>query len=85
MIPIRELFNRIRWDPEFSQGEFAVGYHDRLEERIIVFPFSDVYFAPDDHFAIQVSDALGQTHTVPLHRVCEVYRNGECIWQREHR
>ena len=85
MIPIRELLNRIRWDPEYGQGEFAIGYYDRLEERIIVVSFGEVYFDPDDHFAIQVSDALGQTHTVPLHRVCEVYRNGERIWQREHR
>jgi uncharacterized protein (UPF0248 family) len=85
LIPIRELLNRIRWDPEYGQGEFAIGYYDRLEERIIVVPFGEVYFAPDDHFAIQVSNALGQTHTVPLHRVCEVYRNGERIWRREHR
>jgi uncharacterized protein (UPF0248 family) len=85
MIPIRELLNRIRWDPEYGQGDFAIGYYDRLEERIIVVPFGEVAFAPDDHFAIQVTDALGQTHNVPLHRVCEVYRNGERIWQREHR
>lgn len=85
MIPIDELLNRIRWDPEYGQGEFAIGYYDRLEERIIVVPFGAVCFAPDDHFAIQVADALGQTRSVPLHRVCEVHRNGECIWRREHR
>lgn len=84
MISIRELLNRIRWDREFGQGKFAVDYYDRLEERIIVVAFGEVCFAPDDHFAIQVSDALGQTHTVPLHRVCEIYRNGERIWRREH-
>jgi uncharacterized protein (UPF0248 family) len=85
LIPIRELLNRIRWDPEYGQGAFAIGYYDRLEERIIVVPFGEVVFAPDDHFAIRVTDALGQTHTVPLHRVCEVYRNGERIWRREPR
>lgn len=84
MIPIRELLNRIRWDPEFVQGEFAVGYFDRLEERIIVVPFAEVCFDPEDHFSFQVTDAAGQTHTVPLHRVYEVFRNGECIWRREH-
>lgn len=85
MIPIRELLNRIRWDPEYGQDDFAIGYYDRLEERIVVVPFGEVCFTPDDHFAIQVTDVLGQTHSVPLHRVCEVYRNGERIWRREHR
>lgn len=85
MIPIHELFNRIRWDPEFSRGEFAVGYYDRLEARIIVVPFAEITFDPEDHFSIQVMDTLGQGHTVPLHRICEVYRNGECIWRRQLR
>jgi hypothetical protein len=25
MITIRELINRIRWDPEYGRGEFAIG------------------------------------------------------------
>jgi uncharacterized protein (UPF0248 family) len=29
MIPIRELLDRIRWDPEFAKSEFAIGYYDR--------------------------------------------------------
>ncbi len=31
MTPIHELLNRIRWDPEFAQGEFQLGYYDKLE------------------------------------------------------
>jgi len=84
VIPIRDLLNRIRWDPEFGRGEFAVGYYDRLDERIIVVPFDAVVFDPEDHFAVEVTDPLGQAHSVPLHRIWEVYRNGECIWRREH-
>ena len=85
MIPIHELLSRIRWDPDFGQAEFAVGYYDRLEERIIVVPLAEIFFDPEDHYSIQVLDTLGQSHTVPLHRICEVHRNGECIWRREHR
>ena len=36
MIPIHELLNRIRWDPEFAKGNFQLGYYDRAEDRIIL-------------------------------------------------
>ena len=36
MIPIHELLNRIRWDPEFAKGDFELGYHDRTENGIIM-------------------------------------------------
>ncbi len=85
MVTIRELLNRIRWDREFGQADFALGYYDRLERRVIVVPLAELSFDPDDHFSFLLTDAAGQLHTVPLHRVCAVYRNGECIWQREHR
>jgi len=83
MITIRELLNRIRWDREYGRGEFAVGYFDRLEGGIIVVPLGEMLFNPDDHFSFQLNDAAGEPITIPLHRVCEVYRNGELIWQRK--
>jgi uncharacterized protein (UPF0248 family) len=83
MITIRELLNRIQWDPDYGRAEFAIGYFDRLEERIIVVPLGEVRFDPDDHFSFQLMDAAGEPITIPLHRVCEVYRNGELVWYRE--
>ena len=44
MIPIHELLNRIRWDPEFARGKFQLGYYDRAEDRIILVPFKEVSF-----------------------------------------
>ena len=82
MITIRELINRIRWDPEYGRGEFAIGYFDRLEERVIVVPLGEVRFDQDDKFSFQLTDAAGEPISIPLHRVCEVYRNGELIWRR---
>lgn len=34
MTPIHELLNRIRWDKEFGQGRFEVGYHDRHADQL---------------------------------------------------
>jgi len=82
MITIRALLNRIRWDPEYGHGDFSIGYFDRLEERIIVVPLCDVTFDPEDHFSFQLFVAAGEPLTIPLHRVCEVYRNGELVWRR---
>ena len=82
MIPIHELLNRIRWDPQFGLGRFAVGYYDRVLDRVIVVPFREIHFETGDHFAFQFIDAEGETHNVPLHRIRDVYKNGERIWHR---
>jgi uncharacterized protein (UPF0248 family) len=84
MIPIQELLNRIRWDVQFARGEFEIGYFDRVEDRIIRVPFREVYFDADDDFTFQVTDADGVVHSIPLHRVKEVVKDGELIWHREH-
>jgi uncharacterized protein (UPF0248 family) len=84
MIPIQELLNRIHWDPEFAKGTFEIGYYDRVDKRIIRVPMRSLYFDPEDHFCFQLMDADGNLHTVPLHRIKQVFRNGDLIWHREH-
>ena len=83
MTPIHELLNRIRWDQDFAQGEFVIGFFDRLERHIIEVPLREVRFPAGDHFAFEFTDAEGETHSVPFHRVRRVYKNGELIWSRE--
>lgn len=73
MIPIHELLNRIRWEPQFGQGRFAIGYFDRVTGRVIVVPFDEIRCEPGDHFAFQCMDADSATHNVPLHRARAVY------------
>jgi uncharacterized protein (UPF0248 family) len=85
MIPIHELLNRIRWDPEFARGSFQLGYYDRAEKRVIIVPFQEVSFPPESPQTFQLADAEGQTHRVPFHRVREVYRDSQRIWHRPER
>ena len=82
MIPIQDLLHRIEWDPEFGQGEFVVGYYDRVADSIVRVPFRRVRFERGEHFAFEAVEDDGSVHCVPLHRVREVWRNGELIWQR---
>lgn len=84
MIPIHELLNRIRWDPEFGQGRFTIGYFDRVAGGIVRVPLAELFFETDDRFDFHLVDDQGTTHAIPLHRIKEVYRDGELIWHRAH-
>jgi uncharacterized protein (UPF0248 family) len=83
MIPVQDLLHRIQWDSEFGSGEFVVGYYDRVEDRIVRVPFRRVCFEKGEHFSFEAVEDDGAVHSVPLHRVREVWRNGELIWRRE--
>jgi len=83
MIPIHELLNRIRWDPEFAKGEFQLGYFDRAENRIVLVSLKEVTFPDDSSQTFQLTDLEGQWHRIPFHRVREVYKDSQRIWHRE--
>jgi uncharacterized protein (UPF0248 family) len=85
MLPIHELLNRIRWDPEFARGKFELGYFDRVEKRIITVPFAEVTFPRDDLRGFRLTDGEGRILRVPFHRVREVYKDGRRIWHRPER
>lgn len=83
MIPIQEVLNRIRWDPSYGTGRFTIGYYDRIEHRIVRVPLENIDIEPGNHFSFIATETDGSVHEVPFHRVREVHRNGELIWQRE--
>ena len=84
MQTIRELLDRIHWDPEFGKGDFELGFLDRMEDRIVRLPFRSIGFTPGDHFFFHYMDDDGVDHSVPFHRIKSVYKNGKRIWHREH-
>ena len=84
MTPIHELLNRIHWDKAFGTGEFEIGCHDRIAGRMMRVPLREIVFEPGDHFSFDLLDDAGELHSIPLHRIKQVFRNGELIWHREH-
>lgn len=82
MQPIQELLHRIRWDPEFGKGTFAIGYWDRVAGREQLVPFTAVAFDPDHPGLLLVQDSRDESLRVPLHRVRAVYKDGAEIWRR---
>ena len=83
MQPIQKLLNRIRWDTEFSRGNFEIGYFERISHRFIRLPLQQTTFDPDSHFFFQFVDSNGIRHSVPLHRIRVINKDGVCIWQRD--
>jgi uncharacterized protein (UPF0248 family) len=83
MIPIRELLSRVRRDKKVGRGEFIIGYYDRVEDAIIRLPLREILVRPDDHSAFDIIDQEGVLQSIPLHRIREVYKDGELIWHRE--
>ena len=82
MIPIQDLLNRIRWDPEFGRSNFEIAYLDKVSGERVRVPFSEARFSPGEHFGFELIGVHGEEHFIPLHRVREVYRDGTLIWQR---
>jgi uncharacterized protein (UPF0248 family) len=82
MIPIQDLLRRIQWDAEFGRADFEIGYFDRVTRGIVRVPFRFVRFETGERFAFDAVEEDGSVHSVPLHRVREVWRNGESIWRR---
>lgn len=79
---VQDILNRIRWDPEYARAKFVVGYYDRIADTIIHVPFKELYFDEMDHFDFQLVDEDGVAHTIPLHRIREIYKDDDLIWQR---
>ena len=83
MIPIHQLLSRIRWDKEFGKGRFEIGYFDRREGTIQRVALGEMRFREGERNAFEIVDESGQWRRIPLHRIREVYRDGQVIWQRK--
>ncbi|MBM4053730.1 MAG: DUF504 domain-containing protein [Planctomycetes bacterium] len=84
MMPIYELLCKICWNSEFGKGFFEIGYFDRIEQKIIRVSLEKIILEKGNHATFQLMDANDELLTIPFHRVREVYKNGELIWNRPH-
>ena len=82
MTPIHELLNRIRWDKEYGQGRFEIGYFDRYEDVVHRVGLQEVAFSDDARRTFEVMDESGRSRRMPFHRVREVVKDGQIIWRR---
>ncbi|WP_455219656.1 DUF504 domain-containing protein [Kaarinaea lacus] len=78
----QEILSQIRWDEHLTADSFIIGYYDRMEDTIIKVAFKEIRFPDDHHFMFEVIDEEGGLHSIPYHRVKEIYQDGRLIWHR---
>ncbi len=82
MIPVHELLARIRWDPAFGRGRWEIGYVDHARPDLVRVPVGEMRTEPGVTFAFDVIDEVGAAHSIPYHRVREVWQDGKHVWSR---
>ena len=82
MIPTHEFLARVRWDPAFGRGKWEIACLDRAQPTLVHVPLDQVNDAPHTGHAFEVVDEEGVTHTIPYHRVRQVWRDGDLVWSR---
>jgi uncharacterized protein (UPF0248 family) len=82
MIPIRDLIHRIQWDEAFGRAAFEIAYLDRVAGGTLRVPFGDVRLESGWIVVRNATEEDGSQAAIPLHRIREVWRDGQLIWQR---
>ncbi len=82
MIPIHEFLARVRWDPAFGQGRWEIAYVDHARAGLVRVPLGNARARPGVRFGLDVIDDEGLAHTIPYHRIREVWHDGKVIWSR---
>lgn len=82
MRPIHELLARIRWDVEFAKSRFVIGYRDRMAGKVLHADLREITWGAENPSSFDLTDEDSIDHTIPFHRVREVWRDGALIWER---
>ena len=81
MRPVHRLLARIRHNEVFDSGRFEIGYPNRRRVRVTASPPRRSTFGRQRR-RFCVLEESGTARRIPFHRVREVYRDGQRIWQR---
>ncbi len=82
MQPIDELLARIRWDADFARSRFVIGYWDRVEGKVLRVDLHRIAPDAENPSFFDLVDEHGVSHSIPFHRIREVWRDGTLTWQR---
>ena len=83
MQTIRELLNKIKWDPREDRSDYIIGYFDRVENTLRKIPLTELREIDTSDFSFSIRDKQGHSHQVPFHRIKKVWKNKKCVWKRE--
>ena len=79
MISIIDLLNKIKWDEHEDPEDYVIGYEDRVEKKMIEISYSAIKRLEGTFMIIEKD---GEETNIPTHRIREVKKKGEVVWQR---
>ena len=79
-MPIKALFDKIKWDPHEEASSYHVYYEDRMSHALVCFSFSDIIDREDGFLKIKSGK---EAVIVPLHRIKKVEKHGRIVWERQ--
>jgi len=82
MTPIHEVLSRIRWDAALASSRFVIGYWDRVAGKVRYVDLRKIGWDADNSTFFDLMDEEGVAHSIPFHRVREVWQDGNLVWQR---
>lgn len=80
MISIRDLLNKIKWDPKETPGDYVLYYYDRIEKLLKEIRFKDIKEISEGFILVE---STGKDVDIPLHRIKKVVRKGTVVWERK--
>lgn len=80
MIYIRDLLNKIKWDPNEHPKDYTIFYYDRIKKINKKLRFDYIKEIESLFILVEVDD---KKINLPIHRIREVRKNGKLIWKRE--
>jgi len=79
MIFIRDLLNKIKWDPKETPGDYFLYYYDRVEKSLKKIEFRNIKEISENFMLVEKD---GIEAEIPLHRIKKVVRKGTVVWER---
>jgi uncharacterized protein (UPF0248 family) len=80
MMPIQELFNKLKWDPNENPFTYSFFYLDRVAKKLREVKYKDIAEVKDGFMTIVREERETE---IPLHRIRIVKREGEVVWERK--
>jgi len=79
MISIIDLINKIKWDKKEHPEDYTIAYKDRIKKELIEIPYTKIKKLEG---AFMIIDQDNEETNIPTHRIKQVKKKGEIIWQR---
>lgn len=73
----KEVLDKIKWDAKEDAAKYVIAYKDF--ESLSEIKFTDIKKIDEGFMIVNIN---GKETNIPLHRIREIKKDGEIVWQR---